>query len=100
MGQDRQNHWEIERCWGGDHLSCDVFSRSCRRKGLISWGFDPVNGYGLNDEFGNYDNCPDSVTVFCEDANGVLYRCVFRVGMDKILSRVEQGTSEHSRKNS
>jgi PHP family Zn ribbon phosphoesterase len=32
--------------------------------------------FGLIDDFGEYDNCPDSVTVYCEDASGVFYRYV------------------------
>jgi hypothetical protein len=31
-------------------------------------------GLGLGDDFADHGNCPDAVTVFCEDANGVLYR--------------------------
>jgi len=30
--------------------------------------------FGINDEFGDYDSCPDAVTVFCEDDNGIQYR--------------------------
>ena len=38
--------------------------------------------FGLNDEFGDYDNCPDSITVYCEDASGILYRYVRTRGGD------------------
>jgi len=38
--------------------------------------------FGMNDEFANYDNCPDSVTVFCEDANGIPYCYVRTRGGD------------------
>lgn len=30
--------------------------------------------FGINNDFSNYDNCPDSIIVWCEDQNGVLYR--------------------------
>jgi DNA repair ATPase RecN len=29
---------------------------------------------GANDDFADYDNCPDAIQVWCEDTNGVLYR--------------------------
>jgi hypothetical protein len=31
-------------------------------------------GLGRADDFADQDNCPDTVTVYCEDASGVLYR--------------------------
>jgi hypothetical protein len=31
-------------------------------------------GLGLSNDFGAADNCPDAVTVLCEDASGVRYR--------------------------
>ncbi|MDZ4817477.1 MAG: hypothetical protein SGJ20_00735 [Planctomycetota bacterium] len=48
--------------------------------------------FGLNDEFGDYDNCPDSVTVFCEDANGILYRYV-RTRDGEIEVKAKEGKS-------
>jgi len=38
--------------------------------------------FGLNDDFGDFDNCPDSVTVFCEDETAILYRYVRTRGGD------------------
>jgi DNA repair ATPase RecN len=38
--------------------------------------------FGLNDEFCEYGNCPDSVTVYCEDDNGIQYRYVRTRGGD------------------
>ena len=36
-----------------------------------------------------YDNCPDSVTVFCEDASGILYRYVRTRGGDIEVKAME-----------
>ena len=47
---------------------------------------------GVNEEFGDYDNCPDSTTVFCEDANGVLYRYVRTRGGDIEVKAKEDGS--------
>ena len=30
--------------------------------------------FGINNEFEDYDSCPDAVTVFCEDEHGIQYR--------------------------
>jgi hypothetical protein len=30
--------------------------------------------FGINDEFGDFDSCPEEVAIFCEDENGVHYR--------------------------
>lgn len=38
--------------------------------------------FGVNDEFDAFDNCPDSVTVFCEDTNGVRYKYIRTRGGD------------------
>lgn len=48
--------------------------------------------FGLNDEFGNYDNCPDSVTVYCEDTNGIPYRYVRTRGGDIEVKAKEDGS--------
>ena len=56
-----------------DNLNCFIGGRGTGKSTAIR---AIAYAFGLNDEFGDYDNCPDSVCVFCEDANGILYRYV------------------------
>jgi energy-coupling factor transporter ATP-binding protein EcfA2/uncharacterized protein YjbJ (UPF0337 family) len=48
--------------------------------------------FGLNEEFGEYENCPDSVFVYCEDADGVLYRYERSKGGDISVKAKEVGS--------
>ena len=54
-----------------DNLNCLIGGRGTGKSTAIR---AIAYAFGLNDDFGDYDNCPDSVTVFCQDENGVLYR--------------------------
>ncbi|MFO1044496.1 MAG: AAA family ATPase [Planctomycetaceae bacterium] len=54
-----------------DNLNCFIGGRGTGKSTAIR---AIAYAFGLNDEFGDYNNCPDSVTVFCEDANGVPYK--------------------------
>jgi len=56
-----------------DNLNCLIGGRGTGKSTAIR---AIAYAFGLNEEFGDYDNCPDSVTVFCEDTNGVLFRYV------------------------
>ena len=47
-------------------------------------------GLGLAAGFAEQDNCPDAVIVFCEDANGVLYRYERQKG-DSTIARSKIG---------
>ncbi len=75
-----------------DNLNCLIGGRGTGKSTAIraiSYAF------GLNDEFGDYDNCPDSVTVFCEDANGILYRYVRTRGGDiEVKAKEDQSISD------
>jgi hypothetical protein len=62
-----------------DNLNCLIGGRGTGKSTAIR---AIAYAFGLNDEFGDYDNCPDSITVFCEDANGILYRYVRTRGGD------------------
>ncbi|WP_295438505.1 TrlF family AAA-like ATPase [uncultured Thiodictyon sp.] len=68
-----------ERIRFSDNLNCFIGGRGTGKSTAIR---AIAYAFGLNDEFGDYDNCPDSVTVFCEDANGILYRYVRTRGGD------------------
>lgn len=62
-----------------DNLNCLIGGRGTGKSTAIR---AIAYALGLNNEFGDCDNCPDSVTVFCEDANGILYRYVHTRGGD------------------
>ena len=62
-----------------DNLNCFIGGRGTGKSTAIR---AIAYAFGLNDEFGDYDNCPDSVALFCEDENGVLYRYVRTRGGD------------------
>lgn len=68
-----------ERIHFSDNLNCLIGGRGTGKSTAIR---AIAYAFGLNEEFGDYDNCPDSVTVFCEDANGILYRYVRARGGD------------------
>lgn len=53
-----------------DNLNCLIGGRGTGKSTAIR---AIAYAFGLFDEFSSYGNCPDSVTVFCEDANGILY---------------------------
>jgi predicted metal-dependent phosphoesterase TrpH len=62
-----------ERIHFSDNLNCFIGGRGTGKSTAIR---ALAYAFGLNDEFADYDNCPDSVTVFCEDENGIVYRYV------------------------
>ncbi len=62
-----------------DNLNCLIGGRGTGKSTAIR---ALAYAFGLNDDFGDFDNCPDSVTVFCEDENGILYRYVRSRGGD------------------
>jgi hypothetical protein len=62
-----------EKIHFSDNLNCLIGGRGAGKSTAIR---AIAYAFGLNDEFGDFDNCPDSVTVFCEDENGIAYRYV------------------------
>lgn len=68
-----------EKIHFSDNLNCLIGGRGTGKSTAIR---AMAYAFGLNDEFGDYDNCPDSITVYCEDANGILYRYVRTRGGD------------------
>jgi hypothetical protein len=54
-----------------DNLNCFIGGRGTGKSTAIR---ALAYAFGINDEFGDFENCPESVIVLCEDANGVLYR--------------------------
>lgn len=78
-----------ERIHFSDNLNCIIGGRGTGKSTAIR---AIAYAFGLNDEFGDYDNCPDSVTVFCEDANGIRYRYVRTRGGDIEVKAKEDGS--------
>ena len=68
-----------EKIHFSDNLNCFVGGRGTGKSTAIR---ALAYAFGLNDEFGDFDNCPDAVTVFCQDENGILYRYVRNRGGD------------------
>lgn len=78
-----------EKIQSSDNLNCLIGGRSTGKSTAIR---AIAYAFGLNDEFGDFDNCPDSVTVFCEDENGIIYRYVRTRGGD-IEVKAKEDTS-------
>jgi DNA repair ATPase RecN len=60
-----------ERVHFSDNLNCLIGGRGTGKSTAIR---ALAYAFGLNDDFGDFDNCPDSVIVYCEDENGIPYR--------------------------
>lgn len=54
-----------------DNLNCFIGGRGTGKSTAIR---SLAYCFGLHDAFGEYGNCPESVVVYCEDADGVVYR--------------------------
>ena len=78
-----------EKIHFSDNLNCLIGGRGTGKSTAIR---AIAYAFGLNDDFGNYDNCPDSITVFCEDENGILYRYVRTRGGDIQVEAKEDGS--------
>lgn len=74
-----------------DNLNCFIGGRGTGKSTAIR---AIAYAFGLNDEFGDYENCPDSVCVFCEDANGVLYRYIRTRGGDTEVTAHANGAQD------
>jgi hypothetical protein len=62
-----------------DNLNCLIGGRGTGKSTAIR---AIAYAFGINDEFEEYDNCPDCVIVFCEDENGIVYRYMRTRGGD------------------
>lgn len=54
-----------------DNLNCFIGGRGTGKSTAIR---ALAYAFGINNEFEEYDSCPDVVTLFCEDENGTHYR--------------------------
>ena len=81
-----------EKIHFSDNLNCLIGGRGTGKSTAIR---ALAYAFGLNDSFQDYDNCPDSVTVFCEDANGTLYRYVRTRGGDiEVKAKEDRSVSD------
>lgn len=72
-----------------DNLNCFIGGRGTGKSTAIR---GLAYALGVNEEFAEYDNCPDSVVVYCEDAEGVPYRYERSRGGDPTVKAKEDGT--------
>ena len=72
-----------------DNLNCFIGGRGTGKSTAVR---ALAYTFGLNDEFGEYDNCPDSVAVYCEDGYGILYRYDRPRGGDVTVKAKEDGS--------
>lgn len=72
-----------------DNLNCFIGGRGTGKSTAIR---ALAYAFGVNDDFGEFENCPDAVVVFCEDADGVLYRYDRAKGCDITVKAKEDGT--------
>lgn len=54
-----------------DNLTCFIGGRGTGKSTALKC---VAYALGASDDLASYDNCPDSVVVYCEDAGGVVYR--------------------------
>jgi len=54
-----------------DNLNCFIGGRGTGKSTAIQ---SLAYGLGVHDTLEELDNCPDDVVIYCEDANGVIYR--------------------------
>lgn len=81
-----------EKIQFSDNLNCFVGGRGTGKSTAIR---ALAYAFGLNDEFGDFDNCPDSVAVFCQDENEVLYRYVRTRGGDiEVKAKEDKSVSD------
>ncbi len=78
-----------EKIHFSDNLNCLIGGRGTGKSTAIR---AIAYAFGLNDEFEGYDNCPDSIAVFCEDGNGIQYRYVRARGGDIEVKAKEDGS--------
>jgi len=75
-----------------DNLNCFIGGRGTGKSTAIR---ATAYALGLNDDFEEFDSCPDSVTVFCEGENGIQYRYVrTRGGEIEVKAKDDQSLND------
>ena len=81
-----------EKTHFSDNLNCFIGGRGTGKSTAIR---AIAYGLGLNDDFEEFDSCPDSVTVYCEGENGVQYRYVrTRGGEIEVKAKDDQSLND------
>jgi hypothetical protein len=71
-----------------DNLNCFIGGRGTGKSTAIR---SLAYCFGINDEFGEFENCPDTVVVYCEDADGIIYHYERSKGGDISVRATESG---------
>ncbi len=71
-----------------DNLNCFIGGRGAGKSTAIK---SLAYGLGIKNDFSDCDNCPDVVVVYCEDANGVVYKYERNRGADPVVKAREDG---------
>lgn len=75
-----------------DNLNCIIGGRGTGKSTAIR---ALAYGFGVNEGFEKFGNCPDSLVVFCEDANGIRYRYERSKGGEiKVIAKEEEAVTE------
>lgn len=75
-----------------DNLNCFIGGRGTGKSTAIR---ALAYAFGLNDDFGSYDNCPNRVAVFCEDENGIQYVYIrTRSGEIQVKAKEDQSITD------
>src|SRR5207253_3231905 len=72
-----------------DNLNCFIGGRGTGKSSAIR---SLAYGLGAHEAFGELGHCPDTIVLYCEDANGVLYRYERNRGSDITVKAKEDGT--------
>jgi DNA repair ATPase RecN len=54
-----------------DNLNCFIGGRGTGKTTALR---ALAHCFGIDDEFGGFETCPDAVVVYCQDADGIIYR--------------------------
>lgn len=71
-----------------DNLNCFIGGRGTGKSSALK---NLAHALALNESLEPQDNCPTSVVVYCEDANGMRYRYEKPRGADVIVKAKEEG---------
>lgn len=75
-----------------DNLTCFIGGRGTGKSTAIA---AVAYGLGLNDGFRECDNCPDTVILFCEDGNGIIYKYTrTRSGDIEVLAKEDDSITD------
>jgi ABC-type phosphate transport system ATPase subunit len=71
-----------------DNLNCFIGGRGTGKSTALQ---TLAHGLGINDELESHNNCPGTVIIYCEDANGIRYRYERVQGAKPIVKAKEEG---------